>query len=94
MLKHLIVGSTVTQIHTVVLCKKSRICTENALSDFVIVRGNVLKTQMKKNKQTEKTGKQKQTWIENNGTKEMRKCNLSLPRQIAQCSICYEAWPQ
>ena len=59
MLKHLIVGSTVTQIHTVVLCKKSRICTENALSDFVIVRGNVLKTQMKKNKQTEKTGKQK-----------------------------------
>ena len=38
--------------------------------------------------------RKRQNWKENNGIKEMRKFHLSLRRQVVQCSICYEAWPQ
>ena len=79
---------------TVVLSKKRKICMENVLSDFRIVKGNVFKTQRKETKQTKKTDKQKTELKENNGIREMRKFRLSLQRQIVQCSICYEAWPR
>ena len=68
--------------NTVVLSKKRKICMENVLSDFGIVKGNVFKTQRKETNQTKETDKQKTELKENKEVRETRKFNLSLRQQI------------